>query len=151
MTLLKPIINKSILLLVLILALSISCDEYLGGSVDCEECYDWEPDSAEMIIDLTYNSTDAVNDTVPIIIYNGTIEEDSIEWVDTVINSETFYLYVAVDRYYSVKAEYTIGNKKIIAIDGDKILAKHVSESCEYDCWVITRGILNVELKYDDY
>ncbi len=148
MTILKPIIFKSMLLLVVIIAISVSCDEYLGGTVDCSECMEWEPDSADLIIDLTYRVGEI--DTVPLIIYNGSIEEDSIEWVDTAYGEE-FRLYVALDRYYSVKAEYTIGDKKIIAIDGDKILAKHVSESCEYECWVITRGILNVELKYEDF
>jgi len=144
----KPIIFRSILILVVVLTISISCDEYLGGSVDCSECWDFEPDSADLIIDLTYNR--GVIDTVLLIIYNGSIEDDSIEWIDTAY-STPFYLYVAVDRYYSVKAEYTVGDKKIIAIDGDKILAKHVSESCEYECWVITRGELNVELKYEDF
>ena len=148
MNLVKPVIFRSILLLLVILAVSISCDEYLGGTVDCSECWDPEPDSADLIVDLTYNL--GVIDTVPLIIYNGSVEEDSIEWVDTAYGPE-FRLYVAVDRYYSVRAEYTIGDKKIIAIDGGKILAKHVTESCDYECWVITKGILNVELKYEDF
>ena len=138
---------RSILILIIILALSLACDEYLGGSVNCDECDPWEPDSAWLIVELTISGD---IDTVPLVIYNGRVEEDSIEWIDTAW-ATPFELYVAVDRYYSVKAEYIIGNKRIYAVDGDKILAKHVSESCEYECWIITRGILEVQLKYEDF
>ena len=139
----------SLLFIFLVLITHASCDEYLGN-VNCGECDENEPDSADLIIELTDN----FGSGIPIVIYNGRIEEDSIEWIDTAYSS-TYYLYVAVDRYYSVRAEYTIGNtgnKKIIAVDGDWIKSKHVSsEDCGYECWIITRGNLKAELKYEDF
>jgi hypothetical protein len=131
----------------LLLLTHAGCDEYLGSTVNCDYCYDIEPDSADLVIDLTFNNDIS---SVPLVIYNGRIEEDSVEWVDTAYNTP-YYLYVAVDRYYSVRAEYTLGEKRIIAIDGDKILSKHVSSDiCGYACWVITRGNLDVRLKFTD-
>lgn len=133
--------------MIAILILPAGCDEYLGSNVNCDECYDVEPDSADLIVTLTM---DGEYDTIPLTIYNGKVEEDSVEWIDTAISSP-FYLYVAVNRYYSVKAEYTRGDKKIIAIDGGRILAKHVSDACGYDCWIVTRGKLDVQLKFEDF
>lgn len=144
----KKIFKAVACCLCLLLVAPAGCDEYLGGTVNCDECYDIEPDSAYLIIDLTFNGEIS---TVPLVIYNGRMEDDSIEWIDTAYNSP-YELYVAVDRYYSVSAEYTIDDKRIKAIDGDKIYSKHVSEDiCGYDCWVITRGILDVRLKYEDF
>ena len=142
----KDLIKISIILIVLVLVTHSGCDEYVGN-VNCDECYDYEPDSADLIIELTDNFSDGI----PLVIYNGKIEDDSIEWIDTAWSS-TYYLYVAVDRYYSVKAEYNIGNKRIIAVDGDHIWSKHVSaEDCGYECWIITKGLLKAELKYEDF
>lgn len=141
------ILYRAIVMAFAILIAPSGCDEYLGGDVNCDECYDAEPDSADLIVYLTM---DGVNDTVPLVIYNGKVEEDSVEWVDTAITSP-FYLYVAVDRYYSVKAEYKRGDQKIVAVDGGKILSKHVSDACQYECWIITRGKLDVRLKYEDF
>lgn len=132
----------------LLLMTHSGCDEYLGSTVDCDECDDREPDSAWLIIDLTIDKDIS---SVPLVIYSGRMEEDSIVMIDTV-RSTPYNLFVPVDRYYSVKAEYIIRDKRIIAIDGDKILSKHVSSDvCGYDCWVITRGRLDVRLKYKDF
>jgi hypothetical protein len=144
----KIILKAVACCLCILLVTYAGCDEYLGGTVDCDECYDIEPDSAYMIIDLTFNGEIS---TIPLVIYNGRMEDDSIEWIDTAYTSP-YELWVAVDRYYSVSAEYNLDDKRIVAVDGDKINSKHVSEDiCGYDCWVITRGMLDVRLKYEDF
>jgi hypothetical protein len=143
----RIILKAFILCTLLLLLVHAGCDEYIGGSVNCDECYDMEPDSADLIIDLTFNANIWA---VPLVIYNGRMEEDSVEWVDTAYTTP-YNLYVAVDRYYSVAAKYKIGDKRIIAIDGNKILVKHVSSDvCGYDCYVVTKGTLDVRLKYED-
>jgi len=52
-----------------------------------------------------------------------------------------------LNEYYSVKAEYNLGEKTIYAVDGDKIKTKFVTETCDLDCWIITGGIINTKLK----
>jgi hypothetical protein len=139
---LQIILSRLTALLIILSAWS-ACDEYLGV-VDCDECYSIEPDSADLIIYLTINSD---HPEVPLVVFRGNIEDDT-DWVDTAITSP-YYLYSEIDQFYSVKAEYKVGNRIINAVDGDKLQAKHVSESCDVECWVITGGEMNVELKFD--
>jgi len=136
-------ISRLIFCLVIILAWS-ACNEYIGV-VDCSECDPIEPDSAKLIVYLTIN---ADHPEVPLIFYRGNIENDT-DYIDTAIISP-YYLYSEIDQFYSVRAEYQVGDRTIYAVDGDKMKAKHVSESCEVECWVITGGELNVELKFDE-
>ncbi|KPK80556.1 MAG: hypothetical protein AMS27_16820 [Bacteroides sp. SM23_62_1] len=137
--------TKKILILIILLLTGafFSCDEYLGLSVDCSECYNIEPDSADLIIYLTINDDYSV---VPIMIYKDQVDDNRIEHIDTVTASP-YYLFVSVNQYYSVKAEYHSDGKTIYAVDGDKIETKHVSESCDVECWVISGGIMDVRLK----
>ena len=62
-------------------------------SVDCNECYGYVPDSANLIIYLTINQE---NPSVPITVYKGSLEEGNIEWRDTARTDE-FYLFSALD------------------------------------------------------
>ena len=81
-------------------------------------------------------------------VYRGNIENDT-DYIDTAITSP-YYLYSKIDQFYSVRAEYHVGDRIINVVDRDKVQAKHVSESCDVECWVITDGVLNVELKFDE-
>ena len=132
-------------LVIAMIAIAAACDEYLG-SVDCDDCYFEKPDSEDLVIHLTIDDR---YPEVPIFVYRGNVEDGHEDWVDTARESP-YYLYSAVDQYYSVAAEYQVGAKKIVAIDGDMIEVKHVSSSCDYECWVTTGGYLKVELKFDD-
>ena len=111
--------------------------------MDCDECYSVEPDSGDLIIYLTINSE---NQRVPLTIFKDQVDDEWVEYIDTAFSSP-YYLYVDLNEYYSVKAEYKSGDRIIYAVDGDKIKTRFVSESCEYDCWVISGGIINVKLK----
>jgi hypothetical protein len=136
-------IFKRLLIFILVFAFWPACNEYMGV-VDCDECYSIEPDSADLIIYLTINKD---HPEVPLVIYRGNIEDDT-DWVDTAVTSP-YYLYSKIDQFYSVKAEYHVGDRTINVVEGGKVQAKHVSESCDWECWVITGGELNAELKFD--
>lgn len=112
--------------------------------VNCEDCYYNEPDSADLIVDVTINDE---NPFVPLVIYKGDVEENIIEYTDTVWAASTYYLYVAVNEYYSIKAKYKKGDNTIYAIDGDKLKTKYVTDVCDTDCYEIKGGILDVRLK----
>ena len=125
------------------LGLFYSCEKNRGITVDCDECYYYEPDSGDLIVYLTINSE---NPMVPLTIYKDKVDDEWIEYIDTAVSSP-YYLWVDLDEYYSVKAEYHSGERTIYAIDGDKIKSKFVTETCEFDCWIISDGVIDVELK----
>ena len=127
----------------LLIALGGACNEYLGPNVDCDDCWTYEPDSANLIINLTINNK---HPEVPIIVYRGNIESGQVDWIDTV-RETPYYLYSAVHQYYSVAAEYKVDGKTVIAVDGDEMKVKNASGSCEWACWIVVDGDLRVDLK----
>ena len=135
---------KALIVLVL-LTLAGSCDEFLGLTVDCDDCWGFKPDSADLLIYLTI---DQDHPEVPIVIYRGNFEDGEVDFVDTA-RASTYTLYSAVDQYYSVTAEYKVDGKTIIAVDGDVMKAKDASSSCEFECWIITDGKFSLQLKSD--
>lgn len=122
-----------------------TCETSRGLIVDCDECYFNEPDSGDLIVYVTINGE---NTKVPLIIYKDQVDDERIEYVDTAIASP-YYLWVELNEYYSVKAKYHSGDRTIYAVDGDKIKSRFVTETCEYDCYTVTGGIINVKLKED--
>ena len=135
---------KAILIFVLI-TLAGSCNEYLGLNVDCDNCWGFKPDSADLLIYLTVNQD---HSEVPVTIYRGNFEDGVVDYVDTARES-TYTLYSAVDQYYSVTAEYKVDGKTIIAVDGDVMKAKDASSSCDFECWIITDGEFSLQLNSD--
>jgi hypothetical protein len=135
-------ILRTVLILIVIIVSFLSC---LDNSVfvNCDECYSIEPDSGDLIINLTIENP---NNKVPLVIYKGQVDGEKIEYTDTAFSSP-YYLYVDLNDYYSVKAKYQTGDKTVYVVDGDKIKTKLVSETCGTDCWVITGGILDAKLK----
>jgi len=111
-------------------------------TVDCGDCYDFRPDSAELIINLTIN---AENDSVPLTFYLGDYEDGIIDWQDTA-TSETFYLFSAMDKDYTVRAIYNSGNKVIMAFDADKMTLYNAAEECGSPCYIVKGGIFDIRL-----
>ncbi len=139
----KAGIARAGMILILMLTPFMSCEDNRGVVVDCAECYSTEPDSGDLVIYLTIESPYM---KVPLTIYKDQVDDERIEYQDTAYSSP-YYLYVDLNEYYSVKAEYSTGTKTVFAVDGDKIKTRLVTETCEYDCYVITGGYLNVKLK----
>jgi hypothetical protein len=128
-----------------LMTLMYACSEKIfTEGVNCEECYQEKPDSAYVEIKLTINDT---YDSIPLIVYCDKVENNEIDWIDTA-DTNPFYLFVEVNKYYSVAAKYIKNTDTIIAIDGTKIKIKHVSGECDEDCWIIEGDELNVTLKY---
>ncbi|MBN2274126.1 MAG: hypothetical protein JXR41_15570 [Bacteroidales bacterium] len=125
-----------------------ACDEkIMTGSVDCSECYQEKPDSFRLNVYLTFN--DSI-DEIPLVLFNGNYEDKDIDYIDTAWaeNGNPYWVYVKVDKEYSVVAEYRFSGKSIYAVDGTRLKAKHVSEDvCYPDCWVIVDNTLELELK----
>ena len=137
--------TKTLIIAILISIVSVlSCDrELLNLNINCDECYSAKPDSAELVVRLTI---DEENPYVPLTFFRGRIEEGVLEWIDTAFSS-TLYLLSPVGEYYSVEASYKRDGKTIIAIDGDKLKTRLVTDVCEKDCWIIKGGTLDLRLK----
>lgn len=133
------------LLVFILLTMAGACNEYLGLTVDCNDCWGFKPDSADLLIYLTINQD---HPEVPLVIYRGNFEDGEVDFVDTARES-TYTLYSAIDQYYSVTAEYKVEGKTVIAVDGDVMKAKDASSSCDYECWIITDGEFSLQLKSD--
>jgi len=133
--------------LVLMVLMVTSCDEnIILFEVDCSECYTQRPEYAPLTIELTINEE---NPEVPFTIYLGEYEKNQIRIEDT-----AYYSVISVDlipsRYYSVRAEYHVGDKIVYALDGDEIELVKVTSQCDSVCWVIRGGETDVRLKYED-
>jgi len=123
---------------------TFSCEQQIFDfNINCDDCYYPKPDTAELIMNFTINEE---NPSVPYILYLGDIEDNKIDFIDTAY-SEKIYLPSKIDVDYSVRAFYKKGSQTIIAVDGDKLKTSRANDVCDYECWLIKGGILDLTLK----
>ncbi|MBN1159599.1 MAG: hypothetical protein JXA61_09475 [Bacteroidales bacterium] len=134
---------KGTLLIFLITGIASCGEKVYYGEVDCSECYQIRPDSADLIVRLTLNG--GIQE-VPLTFYRGNIEGGVVECVDTAF-TDPYYLWVAVEQAYSVKAEYYHGGKVVYAVDGTTIEILKVPDACDEECYIINGETLDVRLK----
>lgn len=132
-----------------ILILAIGSGNFLGCEtedwafeVNCNDCYSFMPDSANLIV---YVTIDSENDSVPLTFYRGDYEDGKIDWQDTATTDE-FYLLSEINREYSVAAEYKSGAKTIIAFDSDEMFLYDAAAECGSPCYIVKGGIFDVRL-----
>lgn len=134
------------ILVIVLFTIAFSCQE---GSptmeVNCADCWVYEPDSFKLSVDLTI--IENIYDSVYLQFYKGNIESGKLSWEGEVF-TPLFYHLVPVNEYYSVKAYYRKEGKTIIAIDGDRMVSRFITDACDEDCWIVKGGYLDVELKY---
>lgn len=111
-------------------------------SVDCNDCYGYAPDSADLIVKLTIN---AENDSVPLTFYLGSYEDGVIDWQDTA-TTEEFYLYSKMNSSYTVRATYQSGSRIIEAFDADDMNLYNAGEECGSPCYIVKGGIFDLQL-----
>jgi uncharacterized lipoprotein YehR (DUF1307 family) len=138
-------IIKFIVLLTLVLSFNISgCEqEDLAFNIDCDNCLETIPDSADLIINVTINDE---NPFVPLTFYVGDYEDGIIDFIDTTRTEKRFH-FSEVGTEYSVKATYQKDGETVIAIDGDKLRVVDGSGDCYPPCYFIRGGTLDVRLK----
>jgi hypothetical protein len=131
-------------LLTVISVVIASCDgNLLNTNIDCSECYYIEPDSADLVINLTI---DERFPHVPLVVYRGEVEDNHIEYTDTAYASP-YYLWVRVGQKYSVKAEYKKSHAALFVVDCTKIKTNHVQDECDEDCYTIEKETLDLQIK----
>ena len=126
----------------IVLLKSASCEPEDWIIVDCNDCYSYKPDSADLIFNLTINEE---NDSIPIVVYLGKIEEGIIDWKDTATGKD-FRLYSEVVQVYTVQASYKSGSETILAIDADKMTITNADDDCGYPCYIVKGGIFDLTL-----
>jgi hypothetical protein len=138
-----PIKTLVVALLILISGRFTACEtEDWMLQVNCADCFDYKPDSADLIIYVTIN---AENDSVPLTFYRGSYEEGVIDWQDTA-TTEEFYLYSRIEKNYTVRATYRSGNRVIDAFDADNMHLYNADEECGSPCYIVKGGILDLRL-----
>lgn len=97
----------------------------LGAYIGIISCKKTNPDlqEGEVNIKLTINPE---NPWVPITVYEGNFEKNNIVAEDTVYEKE--YSVTLPLGHYSVTAVYKVGDKTIIAVDGDEISLEEDSD-----------------------
>ena len=136
-------LRVAVLLLVFVSGNFLGCEtEDWMFEVNCNDCYGYMPDSANLII---YVTIDAENDSVPLTFYKGDYENGEIDWQDTATTDE-FYLYSEMNRDYTVAATYKSGEKTIVAFDADEMSLSDASTDCGFLCYIVKGGILDVRL-----
>lgn len=138
-------ITQILLLLTLLFAAKFyGCEqEDLDYVIDCDNCLEEKPDSADLIISVTINDE---NPYVPLTFYVGDYEDGVIDFEDTTYTEER-YLYSKVGVEYSVKATYQVGGETVFAVDGDKLRIINGEGDCYPPCYFIRGGTLDVRLK----
>lgn len=133
-------------LLILAIFLSTCAGNQWGETEeDCENfninsCETVRPAFGKLKIKLSY-----INSGVPITIYRGYVEDSSVVY-SAIISASSIEIEMPVNYKYSVSARYMQNGKIIQAIDGTEIERKSTIQ-CEYTCWEVTGGEINVELR----
>jgi len=128
----------------LFLLIPFGCEDMEALFVDCDECYDENPEVADLTIKFAINDE---NPYVRYILYSGTYDSGDTIAIDTSYTSEVVWS-LDTDKYYSVKAEYTKGARTIFAVDGNELRTKKDRSSCDRECYIILGDELDVRLKY---
>ena len=135
---------RTSLLFCIIFCLSGCQEKIFTGNVNCDECDPNKPDSAILYIDVTINDKYPV---VPLILFREEFEKNLTDYVDTTAIAD-YWIWVAVDQEYSVKAEYAYDSDTIYVIDATRLKAKRVTEECEDVCWVVVHDRIDARLKF---
>jgi hypothetical protein len=144
--------KKDILRIAGIFAFSVSVflflttcdDEYVDyENINCDDCYVEKPQTSYLKITF---STD-INDTVFFEIYRGYVDQSMLEWRGWSTESPLYLYQTPVDNLYSVKATYRKDSASISVIDADELKTQFIRNYCDEECYIITGGNYNVELK----
>lgn len=138
-------LTKILVAIILVFSIKITgCEqEDLNSFVNCDDCFDNIPDSANLIVSVTINDE---NPYVPLTFYEGDYELGVVDYRDTARGDE-LYLYSEVGIEYSVMATYQKNGTTIFVVDGDKMRVVNGEEDCYSPCYYVRGGTLDLTLK----
>jgi hypothetical protein len=112
-------------------------------NIDCNDCYEVEPTYSYLKIVFSEN----ICDTVDITVYRGYMNESMIEWQGWATSSPLYLDATPLNNFYSVKATYSMDSTSIGVVDAEKLETHLIEGICENDCFIITGGVYDVEIK----
>ncbi len=112
-------------------------------NLSCDNCWEEKPTEGILAIDLSPVNE---NDSIPVTVYKGKIESGNIILQDTIFK-DYHDIWVPVDNFYTVVAEYKIDNTTIRAVDGDRVDVYLDETNCTVSCYRARDGKVDCKLK----
>jgi len=129
-----------LILILLVVSINSSCNKTDPNCQISTSCYTEKIDSGDVTINISY---EAGQPGVPVILYDGYVEDNVILWSDTLYQSNiTFYL--PVGKRFAAEAYYVTSNQTIVALDGSK-LKDNTNEECNITCYQFPTLTLDCE------
>jgi len=125
------------------LVLLLSACEANYDSFSCSDCYDEKPTIGLISVSVSISNE---NDSIPIRILKGTLENDNVYLLDT-LTKDFEEFWVKVGHFYTVEATYKSEGKTILAVDGDKVTVYLDDSNCDVSCWRANDGKADCTLK----
>lgn len=117
-----------------------SCNKTDPNCQISSSCNTEKIDSGDVTINISY---EAGQPGVPVVLYDGYVEDNVILWSDTLYQSNiTFYL--PVGKRYAAEAYYVTSNQTIVALDGTKF-KDNSNEECNTTCYQFPTVSLDCE------
>jgi len=144
----KPQSNPLVIIVLLLMLITMSCENSEIRNNACDPCLAEPPDSGNLIIQFSINSK---HFKVPYEVYRGVFEEGVSILRDTTQNDEVA-IQLKADESYSVVAEYWLNGKRTLVVDGAKIKTRKMqctdpddSEST-IGCWYVIPARIDVSV-----
>ncbi len=131
------------ILLLLFLLMQSSCED--TSIYNCDDCNEEEPYDCELSIKL-YNAYNTV-ENVHVTIYQGKVEDDLVIY-DRIERAESIKIRVPLNAEYSVKSEYTNGERRIISINSIFPKVEYLEDYCDVPCYFIKDYKVDMRIKY---
>ena len=134
--------NIKLIIFILPLAFLMAC-ELENFNLSCDNCWEIKPTEGLLAIDLGPVGS---GDSIPITVYKGKLETGTLFLQDTILK-DYLDLWVPVDNFYTVVAEYKIDSTTIKTVDGDKVSVYLDDSNCSEACWRARDGKVDCKLK----
>ena len=112
-------------------------------NLSCDNCYDIKPTEGILSIDVSLLK---YGDSIPVSVYKGKLESGTIYLQDT-ITKDYLDIWVPVDNFYTVVAEYKVDSTLIRAVDGDRVSIYLDESNCSVACWRARDGKVDCRLR----
>jgi hypothetical protein len=135
--------TSGLILLLLPFSLLLTTCELDNLNLSCDNCWDIKPTEGILAIDLSpFNN----GDSIPVTVYKGKLESGTLFLKDTIVK-DYLDVWVPVDNFYTVVAEYKIDSTIIRAVDGDRVSIYLDETNCSVACWRARDGKVDCKLK----
>lgn len=129
------------LIYIAVLTVLASCSGFTNDECDpTADCYPYPLDSGYVEVELSYPGS---GPGIPVILYEGYVEDQQIVWADTVYTDELLF-WVPTRSRYAVEAYYSYGGQTVVALDGKK-LNEESFENCDETCYEVST--INLDVK----